>query len=56
MLLPPSYHGKTLNSQITNPEFIPVPSAFNPYYPTKYRQQQKPILYIIEGLDMEEIF
>jgi hypothetical protein len=46
---PPIYHGKTLYGQITNRGIIPVPSAFNPYYPTKYHQQQKPILYINRG-------
>ncbi|EFX78192.1 hypothetical protein DAPPUDRAFT_105472 [Daphnia pulex] len=36
----PSYQGKTLYGQITNPGFVPLPS-FNPYYPAMYRQQEE---------------
>jgi hypothetical protein len=36
----PSYQGKTLYGQITNPGFVPLPS-FNPYYPAMYRQQEQ---------------
>ncbi|XP_046458167.1 chymotrypsinogen A-like [Daphnia pulex] len=36
----PSYQGKTLYGQITNPGFVPLPS-FNPYYPAMYRQQKQ---------------
>ncbi|EFX78155.1 hypothetical protein DAPPUDRAFT_105418 [Daphnia pulex] len=36
----PSYQGKTLYGQITNPGFVPLPS-FNPYYPMAYRQQEQ---------------
>jgi hypothetical protein len=36
----PSYQGKTLYGQITNPGFVPL-SSFNPYYPAMYRQQEQ---------------
>jgi hypothetical protein len=36
----PSYQGKTLYGQITNPGFVLLPS-FNPYYPMAYRQQEQ---------------
>ncbi|EFX78386.1 hypothetical protein DAPPUDRAFT_246341 [Daphnia pulex] len=36
----PSYHGKTLQGQIVNPEFVPLPS-FNPHPGMAYRQQHQ---------------